>query len=450
MGETRVRIVCTLGPASADVRILSRMIMAGMRIARLNFSHGTHQSHAAVLKALRLAEKRTGISVAVLQDLSGVKLRVGDLPASGLKVHDGQVLTLPGDIPFVGPASYVKALRVGMEVFFDDGMLAGEVQRVRGGKAFIAMRQTGVLHAHKGINFPAVDVSQAALTLKDRDDLVFGVEQGVDAVAVSFVTSPEILRDVRRRTRGQLLFAKIERRMAIAHFDDIARAADGVLLGRGDLGVEVPFAEVPIIQKDLAHRSRELGKPFIVETHMLESMRLHPRATRAEVSDVATAVFDGADAVMLSAESATGAYPVDAVQTMHSVIATAEASFYAEAFLPSLPDDTATHMCGPLLALLAQHQWVDAIVVPYSLAPALLAHRPHVPCFVAVAQEQQARQALFLWGAQTVLVDIAPATFVARAKAILRRTKRIPHNARVAFIVPDGVTGWTLQYTHFS
>jgi hypothetical protein len=163
-----------------------------------------------------------------------------------------------------------------------------------------------------------------------------------------------------------------------------------------------------------------------------------------------TAVFDGADAVMLSAESATGAYPVDAVQTMHSVIATAEASFYAEAFLPSLPDDTATHMSGPLLALLAQHQWIDAIVVPYSLAPALLAHRPHVPCFVAVAQEQQARQALFLWGAQTVLVDIAPATFVTRAKAILRRTKRIPHNARVAFIVPDGVTGWTLQYTHFS
>ena len=334
----RTRIVCTLGPASSAAAELDRLVAAGMDVARLNFSHGTHAEHAEVIRLIRAGEARWGRPVAILQDLQGPKIRLGVFgPAGGGRVdlEAGQTFTLCAR-PVEGTAEraslnhpeYLANVRPGDEIWMDDGMIQLRVEAVAAGEVRCLVVVGGRLSDHKGISLPRVALPTSCLTEKDREDLRFGVEHGVDFVAVSFVRSAADVGDVRESlaTLGARvpLVAKLERHEGIANLPAILRAVEAVMVARGDLGVDVPLEDVPHLQKEIIRQARAAGVPVIVATQMLESMVTHLRPTRAEASDVATAIFEGADAIMLSAETATGRYPVEAVEVMARIAERAE------------------------------------------------------------------------------------------------------------------------------
>ncbi len=465
MEAARTRIVCTIGPASSSTTVLARMMRAGMDVARLNFSHGTYAEHSLLMKSIRSAAKKTGSIVALLQDLQGPKIRVGNLPDRGVDLPEGMTVTLSasvkdykqgGPIP-VAYARLAHDVRPGHRILLDDGYMELEVLRVRGRIVHTVVKVGGKLTSHKGINLPDSKVSVSAFTEKDSQDLVFGVSQGVDWVCLSFVTGPEVLLMVRKLiqtearkhgVRPPLLMAKVERKAALDRLDEIIEAADGIMLGRGDLGVEIPFEDVPVIQKDVVERCRLASKPVIVATQMLESMRNNPRATRAEVSDVANAVFDHADAVMLSAESATGRYPATTVQAMASVIREAEASRFDH-----LPEDSSIVNCLPSalahsVAVMARRGLIHAVVTTSSLGADigfLNMFRMDIPILVAVPDSAAARQAVLHAGFVPMIADDHGGTFVPRMKAELRQHLRLKAGQQVAFVTPGIKGGVTLS-----
>ncbi len=323
----RTKIVCTIGPASAKREVLTRMLSAGMDVARLNFSHGTHERHAEVISALRELEAKREQPLAILQDLCGPKMRLGLLPGDGIALQRGQVVTLlcaeesaAADALPVPIPELLAALKVGLPVYLDDGRIALKVLEAGGGQARARVSVGGIVSSHKGIAAPGAPIDMPAVTEKDLDDLRFGLAHGVDWVAASFVRRPEDLAPLRRvmdvvGVRVPLV-AKIEQAEAVRRIDEMIAAADGILIARGDLGVELPIDEVPGIQKRIARLCRLAGKPVITATQMLDSMMGNPRPTRAEVTDVANAILDGTDAVMLSGETAAGHYPVESVRMM--------------------------------------------------------------------------------------------------------------------------------------
>lgn len=331
----RARILCTIGPASRDPATLDRMVEAGMDGVRINFSHSSHADAEEAVRMTRAAAVRAERPLAVLVDLQGPKLRIGDLPEQGLEIVEGGEYLLVADseaaeaaaahpdLPVV-PSSWASIgedLSVGDPVLLDDGALAFEVTAIVGGWVHLTAANDGVLHANKGINLPGTDLAAPSLTPKDRDDLEAGLKLGVDYVALSFVRRARDMMELRDLVDGRaLLIAKIEKEQALDHLGEILRIADGVMVARGDLGVEMAFEEVPIVQKRVLRLTREMAKLGITATQMLESMITAPRPTRAEVSDVANSLVDGTDVVMLSAETASGAYPVESVRTMDRVI----------------------------------------------------------------------------------------------------------------------------------
>jgi pyruvate kinase len=331
----RARIVCTIGPASAGAEALDRLVAAGMDVARLNFSHGTHEEHAAVIRRLRDGEARWGRPITILQDLQGPKVRLGTFTEGRVDLPTGAPFTLQTR-PTIGDAShasishpeYLRAARVGDEIWMDDGMIRLTVEAVGADEARCRVTAGGIVSDHKGIFIPGVPISESCLTGKDREDLRFGIEAGVDFVAISFVRSAADIEEVRaclaEHHAAVPIVAKLERADALANLPGILARVDAVMVARGDLGLEVPLEDVPVIQKEVIRQARQAKVPVIVATQMLESMINHVRPTRAEVSDVATAIFDGADAIMLSAESATGRYPVEAVQIMARIAERAE------------------------------------------------------------------------------------------------------------------------------
>jgi pyruvate kinase len=340
----RTKIVCTIGPASSTPTELDRLVGAGLDVARLNFSHGTHDEHADVIQRIRDGEARWGRPVAILQDLQGPKIRLGTFgPAGGGRVdlEAGQPFTLCAR-PVVGTVErasithpeYLKDLAPGDEVWMDDGMIQLRVEAVSSDEVRCRVVVGGRISDHKGLSLPHVTLPVSCLTPKDRDDLRFGLRHGVDFVAVSFVRSASDIQEVRKflveEGANVPVVAKLERAEIVANLSGILTLVDAVMVARGDLGVEVPIEEVPVIQKDVIRRARQGKVPVIVATHMLESMVRHVRPSRAEVSDVATAVFDGADAVMLSAETASGRYPVEAVEVMARVVERAEQAMPVE------------------------------------------------------------------------------------------------------------------------
>ena len=330
----RARILCTIGPASRDPATLERMIAAGMDGVRINFSHSSHAEAEEAIRLSRDAAELAGRPIAVLADLQGPKLRIGHLPADLPIVEGGEYVLVaesgageaadaePG-IPVV-PTSWESIgddLSVGTPVLLDDGALAFEVIDIRDGRVRLRAANDGTLKANKGINLPGTELGAPSLTDKDREDLAQALELGVDYVALSFVRRARDMTALRELVDGRaLLIAKIEKEQALDHLGEILRIADGVMVARGDLGVEMAFEEVPIVQKRVLRLTREMAKLGITATQMLESMISSPRPTRAEVSDVANALVDGTDVVMLSAETAAGAYPVEAVRTMDRVI----------------------------------------------------------------------------------------------------------------------------------
>src|SRR2546427_109947 len=327
----RTKIVCTIGPASRSIAELDRLVGAGVAGARLNFSHGTHDEHAEVLRRLREGEARWGRPVAILQDLQGPKIRLGTFGpgrAARVALDAGRTFTLYAR-PVEGTAEraslphpeYLKDLRPDDEIWMDDGMIQLRVEAVSPDDVRCRVVVGGRISDHKGLSLPRVTLPVSCLTPKDRDDLKFGLQQRVDFVAVSFVRSADDIEEVRSflRAAGAAdvpLVAKLERHEVLANLPGILNVVDAVMVARGDLGVDVPLEDVPHIQKEIIRQARGAKAPVIVATQMLESMVTHLRPTRAEVSDVATAIFDGADAVMLSAETATGRYPAEAVAVM--------------------------------------------------------------------------------------------------------------------------------------
>ncbi|HHX08638.1 MAG TPA: pyruvate kinase [Chloroflexi bacterium] len=336
------KIVATLGPSSSDEKTLTEMVTSGLDVARLNFSHGDHEGHAALITLIRQISLKVGKPVTILMDLQGPKLRIGNLGSEPLDLISGQEIVLSSSenpdhlpdgftfIPFDVPKLH-EALVPGNHILLDDGQLEFQVTRMDGENIFAKVLLGGKLKSHKGVNLPGSNLDIPILTPKDLKDLQFGLDKGVDLVAVSFVKTADDIRMVRETMRSMTksdwlppIIAKLERPEAVQNLEEIIKVTDGVMVARGDLGVEMSPAIVPAVQKSIIKTANLNGKFVITATQMLESMINNPRPTRAEAADVANAIFDGTDAVMLSAESAAGKYPIHSIQMMDTIIRQAE------------------------------------------------------------------------------------------------------------------------------
>ncbi|WP_428065807.1 pyruvate kinase [Candidatus Avelusimicrobium facis] len=330
--DTFCKIIATVGPASESPQMLEKLVRAGVSVFRINFSHGTEKEVTARFAAIRALEKKYDISLGILCDLQGPKLRVGTFANGAVQLKEGQAFTLdmtgvPGDetrVTLPHPEIF-KAMHPGLELLLNDGLIRLRVERVEGDKALTTVTVGGTLSDHKGVNVPGVKLPISALTEKDRKDLKLAEKLGADFIGLSFVQQPEDLLELRSLMTGTAdIISKIEKPSAIEHLNEIVALSDAVMVARGDLGVEVSTEMVPVLQRRIVDACRKVGKPVIIATQMLESMITHITPTRAEASDVATAVYDGVDAVMLSGETAAGSYPVQAVSTMHNIIKTVE------------------------------------------------------------------------------------------------------------------------------
>lgn len=330
--DTFCKIIATVGPASESPQMLEKLVRAGVSVFRINFSHGTEEEVTARFAAIRALEKKYDISLGILCDLQGPKLRVGTFANGAVQLKEGQAFTLdmtgvPGDetrVTLPHPEIF-KAMHPGLELLLNDGLIRLRVERVEGDKALTTVTVGGTLSDHKGVNVPGVKLPISALTEKDRKDLKLAEKLGADFIGLSFVQQPEDLLELRSLMTGTAdIISKIEKPSAIEHLNEIVALSDAVMVARGDLGVEVSTEMVPVLQRRIVDACRKVGKPVIIATQMLESMMTHITPTRAEASDVATAVYDGVDAVMLSGETAAGSYPVQAVSTMHNIIKTVE------------------------------------------------------------------------------------------------------------------------------
>ncbi len=432
----RTKIVCTIGPATNSEKMLEKLMKAGMNVARLNFSHGTQEEHAIVIERIRSISERLGYAVAILQDLQGPKIRTGSLEGRNpvTLATNGIVTITSRDV--VGNAELISTtykplpsdVKPDDRILLNDGLL--ELSVLEKDETDIRCRviHGGVLGEHKGINLPGVAVSAPALTEKDRDDLHFGVLHHVDYVALSFVRKPQDVLDAKRyihefqleQYRGQqpkhltpiALIAKLEKPEAIACLDDILEVTDGVMIARGDLGVEMPPEKVPLIQKHIITRCNELGLPVITATQMLESMITNPRPTRAEVNDVSNAVLDKTDLVMLSGETASGEYPIEAVEMMVRIIVETE-SRHRTAQPPKEQRLTKVRAVSRAARALAEEASVKAIVVftrTGTSAHLISKDRPRVPIIAYTASEQVRRQLALWWGVWPYCVKMEKST----------------------------------------
>lgn len=416
----RTKIVCTIGPATNNEEKLEQLMHAGMNVARLNFSHGTQQDHALVIERIRAIANRIGCSVAILQDLQGPKIRVGSLQGGKpVTLVEGTrvVITtrnMAGTAEFI-PTTYQllpRDVKAGDRILLDDGLLELRVLENDETDVHCLVVHGGLLKEHKGINLPGVAVSTPALTEKDCDDLRFGIKHGVDYVALSFVRSPNDIHDARkymRQFQEELqcehepmppLIAKLEKPEAVARLEEILEVVDGVMVARGDLGVEMAPEKVPLIQKHIISRCNNLGLPVITATQMLESMITNPRPTRAEASDVANAILDGTDAVMLSAETASGAFPIEAVQMMVRIALETEAG-NSTAHAPQCKRLTQEHAVSHAARALAEEASVQAIVVftrTGASAQLISKDRPRPPILAYTPSEHVFRRLALWWG----------------------------------------------------
>ncbi len=331
----KTKIVCTIGPASESQEVMEEMIRAGMNVARLNFSHGDFEGHAKVIEKLRAAAQAAGRRLAIMADLPGPKMRIGQLDREPIELKAGDPFTLTTE-DIIGDQRRVamtferlpQAVRLGDTLFLSDGLIQLEVVDVAGNEVRCRVLVGGELRSRKGLNLPGIELGISAFTDRDQECLKFALEQGVDAVSQSFVESAADIAAVRDAAaalgRNPFIIAKIERSRAQEHIEGILKVADGIMIARGDLGVEIPIEQIAVAQKYLMHQANLIGKPVITATQMLESMTKNRRPTRAEATDVANAILDGTDAVMLSGESALGRYPVDAVRMLVKIAAAIE------------------------------------------------------------------------------------------------------------------------------
>jgi len=413
MNSRHSKIVCTIGPATRSPRMIHRLIEAGMDVARLNFSHGTHAEHAQSFAMLREAAVKMEKPLAILADLQGPKIRTGALAGGGtVAVRTGQKFAITtakvlGDSTRVSTTFHPlpREVKPGNRILLSDGLIELRVERVSGREVICEVINGGMLGEHKGINLPGVKLHVPALTPKDREDLRFALAHGADYIAVSFVRRPEdvlLAKSFIRRLKKEVpVIAKLEKPEAIENLEAILQASEGVMVARGDLGVEMSPERVPVVQKNIIARARELRRPVITATQMLESMTENPRPTRAEASDVANAIFDGSDAVMLSAETATGKYPVETVEMMGRIIEEAEASIHeyprpAVQERLKVPETVAELVCHASSEL---HMKLIAVFTHSGFTARLVSrYRPLVPIVAFSPEAATRRRMALLWG----------------------------------------------------
>ena len=453
----RTKIVCTLGPASGNRDTLRSLMEAGLSVARLNFSHGTHEQHAATVALVRSTAADLGRPVAILGDLQGPRIRIGDLTAPR-QVSDGEVVVLVAGedaAPGQFPTTYEHLcddLKVGDRILVDDGLI--ELVALDVGEHTVTARvlHGGMIKSHKGMNLPGVAVSAPSITDKDWADVAFAVEHRLEYLALSFVRRAQDIAELREKIpKDMLVVAKIEKDSALENIESIVRASDAVMVARGDLGVELPFEKVPIAQKKIIALCNKLGRPVITATQMLESMITHPRPTRAEASDVANAIFDGTDAVMLSAETAAGQYPRLAVEAMTRIImeiekhlrvvrtderhSTTDAVVSTEQAIAAAATSAVRSLGAPALIVLTKSGFSARVVA---------SHRPNVPILVLTDQERTYRQLALVWGVIPCLVPhcdtywdmVKVALAEVRLHGLAREGDRVVVTAGVPFDVP--------------
>ena len=413
----RTKIVATLGPASSSRESVLELARAGMNVARLNFSHGTHEDHARWAAHVREVAEEVGRPIAVIADLQGPKVRIGEL-AEPVTLDRGDEVVVAaeesandGELP-VSPTAVGEVLQRGHDILIDDGLIRLKVESVERGRARCTVVIGGVVAAHKGVNVPGVPVPIPSLTRKDMDDLDFALDMGVDFVALSFVRSAADVRDLKELITSSgahaQVIAKIEKAEAVDALEDILRETDSVMVARGDLGVEIGPALVPLLQKRIIAQALERGKPVITATQMLESMIHHPEPTRAEASDVANAILDGTSAVMLSGETAMGEYPVQAVQTMDRISRAVEPSLGYRHQIPEATEDpTIGNAMSNAACDLAEALGAAAILVPTftgRTASAVARLRPRRPIVALTHKQWSVHQMAIEWGVTPIWI----------------------------------------------
>ncbi len=415
--KNRAKIVATVGPASQSKEVLTELVHAGVNVFRLNFSHGDHETHAGVIQRIREVNEELGSHVSILQDLQGPKIRVE-------AVKDGEVFINAGDDIIIttesceGTAEKVSTsyknlpedVKVGDMVLIDDGNLELAVKGISGNEVTCTVKYGGSLKSRKGINLPFTEVSAPALTEKDKKDLAFGIQQGVDWIALSFVREAGDVRDLKKRIeqggKDIRVVSKIEKPEALRNIDEIIEVSDALMVARGDLGVEIVMEEVPMAQKMMVEKCNMAAKPVIIATQMMESMISNPRPTRAETNDVANAVLDGADAMMLSAETAAGKYPIQTVKSMARTIAAVEgaAEIYDHFYSPNKESDT-YYNDNLMLAACKLSEQVEAKAILGNTVSGytafkLSSHRPHSRIYIFTPNRDLINKLSLLWGVE--------------------------------------------------
>lgn len=412
----RTKIVATIGPASDSPDMMRKMLLAGMNVARLNFSHGNYEDHAERIKRLRSASEELDLPLMLLQDLQGPKIRVGDLPAEGMILKEGASLTLLPIADYTGQPNTVgidypyvaEEAEPGTQVLLDDGLLELRVGKIDGNAVQCQVVEGGLLKSHKGVNFPTLNLRLPSMTEKDKRDLDFGIEQGVDLISLSFVRKPEDIQTLKAllKEKGANIpvLAKLEKPQAIANLEEIVDECDAIMVARGDLGVEMSPEKVPLIQKQIIKLCNQKGIPVITATQMLDSMIHNPRPTRAEASDVANAIMDGTDAVMLSGESAVGNYPLESVKILARIATEVEPATQFVNYPPNRTDDAdaiseALHAIDDTIDL----QCIVAFTETGYTANLASQERPQTPIVAYTPDPKVYRRLSLNWGVRPVL-----------------------------------------------
>jgi pyruvate kinase len=449
----KTKIICTLGPASQSVEQLVKLIQSGMDVARLNFSHGTHEDHLQFILNVREASKLTGEHISILQDLCGPKIRTGRLQHKSIELKPGATLTFTiADI--LGDEHRISTtyrelpddVKAGDSILLDDGKMAVRVLSKTSTEVECTIINGGTLNENKGMNLPGIKLSTPSLTEKDREDLKFGIAHDVDYVALSFVRSADDIRHLRSIIKQQTklripIVAKIEMKEAIDELDAIVAETDVVMVARGDLGVEMMPEDVPILQKMIVRKCNEAGIPVIIATQMLESMIENPRPTRAEASDVANAVLDGTDAVMLSAETSIGKYPIETVQTMDRIICRAELRRHDHLGIKQIPTEIQENVFDAIAraaCVLARQVHATAIVpITHSGATAvrLSKYRPESRIIAVTGDERILRSLNLVWSVRGIVVEDIIRDSDTAFRKIIERLKNEEYVERGNFVV---------------
>lgn len=463
----KTKIVCTIGPASESEEMLEKLMKAGMNVARLNFSHGDHAEHQARIDSIRRVSKRLGKTVAILLDTKGPEIRTHNMKNGGIELEKGtEVIVSMTEVegtPEKFSVTYdnlINDVDEGSYILLDDGLIELQVKQINKDQNEVVcdVLNTGELKNKKGVNLPGVKVNLPGITDKDAEDIVFGIQQEVDFIAASFVRRPSDVLDIRKLLEDNnnetiSIIPKIENQEGIDNIEAILEVSDGLMVARGDMGVEIPPESVPMVQKDLIRQCNKLGKPVITATQMLDSMQRNPRATRAEASDVANAIYDGTDAVMLSGETAAGQYPEEAVKTMRNIAVSAEAAQDYKKLLSDrtkLVETSLVNAIGVSVAHTALNLSVKAIVAATesgSTARTISKYRPQSDIIAVTPSAETARQCALVWGIHPVVKEGRKTTdaLLNNAVATAVETERVQNGDLIIITagVPTGEKGTT-------